>query len=85
MAALKRNRTRPVDLGGLMPSGKTLRYFLGQANIGLGVVVNRYVQGLTHRRPWRARRQTLAGTLGVMRAYRKLQIPLDLRFNLKKN
>jgi diacylglycerol kinase family enzyme len=78
VAALKRNRTRPLDLGCLKQGGKILRYFLGQANMGLGVAVNRYVDGLARRRPWLARRQTLAGTLGIMRAYRQRLIPLEL-------
>jgi len=78
VAALKRNRTRLLDLGCLKQGGKILRYFLGQANMGLGVAVNRYVDGLARRRPWLARRQTLAGTLGIMRAYRQRLIPLEL-------
>ena len=78
VAAIKRNRTRLVDLGGIEQGGKTLRYFLGQANIGLGVVVNRYVDELARRRPWLAHRQALAGTLGIMRAYRKKQVPLEM-------
>jgi diacylglycerol kinase (ATP) len=78
VAALKRNRTKPVDLGAIKQGGKVLRYFLGQANIGLGVAVNRYVDGLSRRRPWLARRQTLAGILGIMSAYGKGQIPLEL-------
>jgi diacylglycerol kinase family enzyme len=78
VAALKLGRTKTVDLGCLKQGSKTLRYFLGQANIGLGVAVNCYVNGLARRRPWLARRQTLAGTLGIMRAYRKRQVPLEL-------
>ena len=78
VAALKLGRTKTVDLGCLKQGNKGLRFFLGQANIGLGVSVNKYVDGLAHRRPWLARRQTLAGTLGIMRAYRKRRVPLDL-------
>ena len=78
VAALKLGRTKTVDLGCLKQGSKTLRYFLGQANIGLGVAVNKYVDGLARRRPWLARRQTLAGTLGITRAYRKQQVPLNL-------
>ena len=78
VAALRRGRTRAVDLGCLKQGDNVLRYFLGQTNIGLGVEVNRYVDDLARRRPWLARRQTLAGTLGIMRAYRKRRVPLEL-------
>ena len=78
VAALKRGRTRAMDLGCLKQGDNVLRYFFGQANMGLGVEVNCYVDGLARRRPWLARRQTLAGTLGIMRAYRKRQVPLEL-------
>ena len=76
--ALKRGRTRAVDLGCLKQDDNVLRYFFGQANMGLGVEVNRYLDDLARRRPWLARRQTLAGTLGIMRAYRKRRVPLEL-------
>jgi diacylglycerol kinase (ATP) len=77
-AALKAGRTKAVDLGFLEQKGKALRYFLGQANLGLGVEVNRYVDGLARGRSWLARRQTLAGTLGIMQAFRKRRIPLEV-------
>jgi diacylglycerol kinase (ATP) len=78
VAALKLGRTKTVDLGCLKQGNKGLRFFLGQANIGLGVAVNKYVDCLARRRPWLARRQTLAATLGIIWAYRKQQVPLDL-------
>jgi diacylglycerol kinase (ATP) len=84
VATLKRGRTKAVDLGCILQESRVLRYFLGQVNIGLGVVVNRYVDELARRRPWLARRQTLAGTLGIIRAYRKQQVPLDLAIQSKE-
>jgi diacylglycerol kinase (ATP) len=78
VAALKLGRTKTVDLGCLKQGDNVLRYFFGQANMGLGVEVNRYVDDLARRRSWLARRQTLAGTLGIMRAYRKRRVPLEL-------
>jgi diacylglycerol kinase family enzyme len=75
---------KAIDLGCLEQGNKVLRYFLGQANVGLGVEVNRYVDGLTRRRPWLARRQTLAGTLGIMRAFRKRRVPLELTIQSKE-
>jgi len=77
-AALKAGRTRRVDLGVVRTEGRGPRYFLGQANIGLGASVNRYVQDLASRRPALAKHQLLAGVLGVCRAYRTRRIPLRL-------
>jgi len=76
--ALKRKRTRAIDLGSIEHGGKILRYFIGQANIGLGAKVNRYVDGLAKKKTRLAGRQTLAGVLGIMRAYRRKEIPLPL-------
>lgn len=77
-AALRAGRTRRIDVGRIVRAGESLRYFLGQANIGLGVLVNAYVAGLSGRRPGLARHQTAAGVLGVFRAYRSGRIPLAL-------
>jgi len=76
--ALKERRTRTIDLGVVRSGGAALGTFLGQANIGLGAYVNRYVAGLAERRPRLARRQLLAGLLGVRRAYKSEAIPLSL-------
>jgi diacylglycerol kinase (ATP) len=85
VAALKLGRTKTVDLGCLKQASKTLRYFLGQANIGLGVAVNKYVDSLARRRPWLARRQTLAGTLGIIKAYRERMVPIHLTVKSEKD
>lgn len=76
--ALKRGRTRPIDLGSIEYEGKVLKYFIGQANIGLGAQVSRYVAEMSGRRPRLASLQSLAGTLGIMRSYRRKEIPLHL-------
>ncbi len=76
--ALKRGRTRRVDLGQIARGSETLRYYLGQANIGLGVQVNRYVDRLARRKPALGRRQTLAGVLGIIRSYGSGILPLSL-------
>jgi len=73
--ALGEGRPRGIDVGVVESDGKRLGYFLGQANLGLGVAVNRYVAGLAARRSRLASRQFLAGLLGVREAYRKGRIP----------
>ena len=75
---LKRGRIRRVDLGQIVRASETLRYYLGQANIGLGVQVNRYVDALARRKPALGRRQTLAGVLAVIRSYRSGLVPQSL-------
>jgi diacylglycerol kinase family enzyme len=76
--ALKDRRTRKIDLGVVKDGDAILGGFLGQANIGLGAYVNRYVAGLAERRLRLARRQILAGVLGVRRAYKSKAIPLEI-------
>jgi diacylglycerol kinase family enzyme len=76
--ALKMGWTRRVDLGCIVRGSETLRYYLGQANIGLGAQVNEYVDAVARRKPALGRRQTLAGVLGVIRSYRCGILPLSL-------
>ena len=78
-AALKKGRARKIDLGCIRQEGSTLRHFIGQANFGLGVVVNQYVESLAGRRPHLGKRQTLAGVMGVIQAFSRRKIPLPLR------
>jgi diacylglycerol kinase (ATP) len=77
--ALKRRRVKRVDLGLIRPERGTPVHFLGQANIGLGATVNRYVARLAERKKSLARRQTLAGVLGILDAYRTRKVPVRLR------
>jgi len=77
--ALKGGRIRKVDLGCVREGGTPLPYFLGQANIGLGAFVNIRVAETALRKPWLAKRQTLAGILGIRTAYRSKSIPLPLK------
>ncbi|MGB8952534.1 MAG: diacylglycerol kinase family protein [Candidatus Aminicenantales bacterium] len=75
---LKRGRGRKIDLGCIRVGQKPLRYFLGQANIGLGVFVNKYVAEMSFRKSWMEKRQTLAGALGIIDSYRSRKLPLRL-------
>jgi diacylglycerol kinase family enzyme len=77
--ALKGGRVRKIDLGCIREGGTPLPYFLGQANIGLGAFVNMRVAEAALRKPWLAKRQTLAGILGIRMAYRSKSIPLPLK------
>ncbi len=63
-AALRAGRTRRIDAGRIVRGGETRRYFLGQANVGLGAMVNAYVADLARKRSRLAAHQTLAGVLG---------------------
>jgi len=76
--ALKRGHTKAIDVGCLGSEKEDLLYFLGQANIGLGVVVNQDVEALARRIPWLGKRQTLAGLLAIANAYKQKKIPLPL-------
>jgi diacylglycerol kinase (ATP) len=79
--ALKNGRVRKIDLG-LIKAGKRMPvFFLGQANIGLGAAVNRYVASLAARRsPW-AGFQAAAGVRGILHAYRTKKVPLTLNID----
>jgi len=74
--ALKNGGIRKIDLGCIRENGTPLRYFLGQANMGLGAFVNRHVAEAARHKPWLAKRQTLAGLLGIRKAFRSKCIPL---------
>jgi diacylglycerol kinase (ATP) len=76
--ALKRGKKRTIDLGAVYHQDQPLKYFIGQVNIGLGVQVNRYVERLSEKRPWLASFQVLAGSMGILRAFRTGEVPLSL-------
>jgi diacylglycerol kinase family enzyme len=77
-AALKSGTVRTVDVGVVETGSGAKRHFLGQANIGLGAEVNRFIAKLANKRPGLARRQTLAGFFGILGAYRSGRVPLEL-------
>jgi diacylglycerol kinase (ATP) len=84
-AALKDRKTRQIDLGCISGEETILEYFVGQANIGLGVWVNRYVEELARKRPHLGRIQGLAGTLGIIHALRTKKVPLSLTIESEEN
>jgi YegS/Rv2252/BmrU family lipid kinase len=77
-AALSAGWTRKIDVGYVTEGPGPEHYFLGQANIGLGAAVNRYVAGLAERGRRLAGKQALSGFLGILNAYRTAQVPLEL-------
>jgi diacylglycerol kinase (ATP) len=77
-AALKEQRKRRIDLGGLSGESNPVRYFLGQANIGLGVWVNRYIEELAGRWVRPGRTQGLAGVRGVIHSFRTQRAVLSV-------
>ncbi len=77
--ALKRGRKRPIDLGGIVHQEKTIRIFIGQANIGLGVWINAFVEGLKKKNPRTGKFQWVAGTAAALRAYQKKIVPIPLK------
>ncbi len=83
-AALKRRKIKSIDLGCLVQENKILAYFLGQANLGLGVLVNKYVEDLGQRKPKMGKIQTLAGALGIIDSYSSKKIPIPLTVESEK-
>jgi diacylglycerol kinase (ATP) len=77
--AIKRGNKRRIDLGEISSEGAILKHFIGQANIGLGVWVNQYVEELAGRKPGWAKFQIPAGLAGAISAYRKKLVPIPLR------
>jgi diacylglycerol kinase (ATP) len=77
-AVLRKGGARKIDVGCIVKDGAPLRYYLGQANIGLGAIVNQYVEALLSRRPSLGKRQTLAGLMGAIHAFRSGEIPFPL-------
>ncbi len=82
--AIKQGLVREIDVAAIIHNGQILRYVLGQVNLGLGVSVNEFVASL----PARSiipRWQTLAGFLGIIRAFAKKEIPIPLSIQTQKS
>jgi diacylglycerol kinase (ATP) len=76
--ALKRGRTKRIDLGSIEEDNFLLRVFIGQANVGLGVFVSKSADDMASRGSNWARSQTVAGIFGIRDAFRTKKIPLPL-------
>ncbi|MBN2345900.1 MAG: hypothetical protein JXO51_05875 [Candidatus Aminicenantes bacterium] len=76
--AIRRNRPRPIDLGAVREGRKILRYYPGQASIGLAVLINQYVERVVKDSPRLGKYQTLSGLRGGWRACRSAAVPIEL-------
>ncbi len=76
--AIRRGRTRTIDLGAAREGKKVLRYYPGQASIGLAVLINQYVNQVVQRSPRLGKFQTLSGLRGGWRACRSAEMPIHL-------
>jgi len=76
--AIRRNRVRAIDLGVVREGKKVLRYYPGQASIGLAVLINQYVDQVVRRSPRMGKYQTLSGIRGGWRACRLAEVPIGL-------
>ena len=76
--ALKEGRTRRIDLGVVRAGSEVIGCFLGQANVGLGAIVNRRIARMAERRWKTARMQWAAGYLAIRAALWSREVPLRL-------
>jgi diacylglycerol kinase (ATP) len=76
--AIKRNRSRRIDLGIVLENENILRYYPGQASIGLAVLINQYVERVVKRSPRLGKYQTLSGLRGGWQALRSADLPMNL-------
>jgi diacylglycerol kinase (ATP) len=76
--AIKRNRSKHIDLGMAIAGGKVLRYYPGQASIGLAVLINQYVERVVKHSPRLGKYQTLSGLRGGWQALRSADLPMEL-------
>lgn len=82
--AIRRNRSQQIDLGVVREGKKILRYYPGQASIGLAVLINQYVAQVVKRSPLLGKYQTLSGIRGGWRAYRSAAVPIKLDVEYEK-
>jgi diacylglycerol kinase (ATP) len=76
--AIRRGHTRLIDLGAVREGKKLLRYYPGQASIGLAVLINQYVERVVKNSPRLGKYQTLSGLRGGWQACRSAEVPIGL-------
>jgi diacylglycerol kinase family enzyme len=59
--------------------GEVKRYFLGQLSLGLGALVNQFVDDWSRKYPFLARAIPLVGFWGIVAAYRQKKVPFPLQ------
>ena len=77
-AAIKAGKTKKIDLGAVCQQDRILRYYPGQASIGLSVLVNQYVDELVRKNSPMKKRLTLSGIVGSFQAFKSDKIPFPL-------
>jgi diacylglycerol kinase family enzyme len=77
-AAIRRNLSRRIDLGMVLEGDKILRYYPGQASIGMAVLINQYVEQVVKRSPRLGKYKTIAAIRESWRAFRSDDLPLRL-------
>jgi diacylglycerol kinase (ATP) len=82
--AIRANRVRSIDLGAVREGRKILRYYPGQASIGLAVLVNQFVERVVRSSPRLGKYQTLSGLRGGWQACRSVDMPLPLTVETEK-
>jgi len=82
--ALKKKRTKRIDLGCIVEDNFVLRHYIGQANVGLGVFVSKHAEDMASRGSVWARLQTIAGISGIHDAHRSQKVPLPLKIVSEK-
>lgn len=87
LLALKKRKSRLIDLGAVWIGPELIGYVLGQVNIGLGVYVNEAVAGFASRWPVFQRWQTLNGLIAILQSYLKkkeMSLSLSIQTEEKK-
>jgi diacylglycerol kinase (ATP) len=76
--AILRHRVCSIDLGAVREGKKILRYYPGQASLGLAVLINQYVERVVKNSPRLGKYQTIAGLRGGWQAIRSADMPMSL-------
>jgi diacylglycerol kinase (ATP) len=78
---LKDGKISQIDIGIIKVNNEIVSYFFGQANIGIGVCVNKYVTDFKRKFPVLKKLQTLPGIIGIFKSFVSGRIPLQLEID----
>ncbi len=79
--AVARGRVRMVDIGRISIPGHPEFFFIGQANLGLGALVNEYVEEKKSRGNFIARYQGAIGLPAIIHSFFHKEMPLSVRLS----
>lgn len=77
-SAIKAQKTKDMDVGCLTYGGKH-DYFLGSASLGLGPIINKYVDELTKKQPILAKSRAIDGFLGIYNSFHRKKVPKKVK------